>query len=135
MSLIEIPWNPTQRQLRQFGCVCAVVLPLIVWWWNGSGAWIGGAAGIGLLIATFSFVAPLLVKPLFVGMSVVAAPIGIVVGSVALALIYYGLFFPMGMIMRLVGRDVLQRKINRQQSSYWEDKSVPKGPASYYRQS
>ena len=35
MKLIEINWQPTDRQLRQFGVICLVALPALGWLWGG----------------------------------------------------------------------------------------------------
>ncbi len=51
MALIETNWNPTSRQLRQFGGLCLVALPLLGWLWSASSTMIATLAGIGLLIA------------------------------------------------------------------------------------
>ena len=35
MKLVEINWNPTDRQLRQFGMIALVALPALGWLWSG----------------------------------------------------------------------------------------------------
>ena len=34
MQLVEINWNPTERQLRQFSSMCFIGLPFIGWLWG-----------------------------------------------------------------------------------------------------
>ncbi len=135
MKLIEINWNPSHRQLRQFGFVCMIALPLIVWIWGGSWQLIGTLAGIGLAIAAVGLFVPMALKYLFLGLSIIAIPIGLVIGELATMLIYFGVFLPIGLVFRIMSRDALQMKLNRNATTYWQPKKQPSGPTSYYRQS
>jgi hypothetical protein len=53
---------------------------------------------------------------------------------VLLGLLYYGMFTPLALFFRLIGRDPLRRKIDRQAASYWEKFENTPTPASYFRQ-
>ena len=133
MKLIEINWAPSTRQLRQFGVVCIFVLPLLGWLWNISANGLTGMLIAGSLVAILSFVWPPAVKPIFVGLMLVAAPIGMVVGEFAMLLIFLGIFLPISLIFRLKGRDALRLKIDKNAATYWQPKSEPKRVSSYYR--
>jgi hypothetical protein len=80
-------------------------------------------------------VLPKALKPLFVALSLAATPIGIVIGEVAMLLVYFGVFLPIGLLFRLKGRDALERNIDRSAKSYFRPKRQPADPAHYYRQS
>jgi hypothetical protein len=134
MKLIEINWTPPNRQLRQFAVICLFVLPLLGWFWGGGYQVVGGLAGLGALIAVMGVAMPQSVKPIFVALTIVTAPIGMVLGELAMGLIYYGVFLPIGVIFRLQKRDRLKRTMNPNTPSYWQKKKPPKDVASYYRQ-
>lgn len=135
MSLVEINWHPTLRQLRQFGLLCIVGLPAIGWTWSASATTLVILAATGMLLAAASVVLPKLIAPLFVGLMLVTIPIGQVVGELAMFLIYMVVFLPIGLAFRLLGRDRLGLRFNRDQASYWQPKSQPQSVANYYRQS
>lgn len=139
MSLVEINWKPTDRQLRQFGGIALVLLPALGWYrwyWSGGSADVAVGSGIaGLVIFALSWRAPRVIAPLFVGLTIVTIPIGLVVGEVALLCLYWLLFVPTGLVFRLMGRDALERRIDRSASSYWQHKRQPRGVGSYFRQS
>ncbi len=135
MGLIETNWNPNTRQLRQFGVVCGLILPLLAWLWSGSTITITTLAGIGLLIAIVASVYPKGVIPLYVALTLITAPIGTVVGEIALIVVYITVFLPIGIIFRMLSRDRLQLKIDQKANSYWQPKRQPNSIASYYRQS
>ena len=135
MTLIEIPWNPSDRQLRQFGAICMVMLPTMAWWWQMDQRWIVTLGLLSVLLEVAAWVMPQAVKPVFVGCSLLAAPIGYVVGELTVLLIFLAVFCPLGLLFRLIGRDVLQRKSDPNATTYWKDKQQPKSLSSYYHQS
>jgi hypothetical protein len=142
MKLIELNRQPTDRQLKQFGFACLVFLPLAGWVFSGKPRTLeaanvpllAGLAGCGLLLAVLSLLKPQALKSLFVGMSIVALPIGLVVGELVLLGVFFLVFTPLALVFRLIGRDALQRKLDRQATSYWQPKAQPRDAASYFRQ-
>ncbi len=133
MSLAKFEWNPRPRQLRQFGAIALAAFPLAAWLWaSGPAGW--SLAAAGMVWAGVGLVRPAAVKPLYLALCAVAVPIGWVIGEALLAIVYYFVFLPVGLAMRLVGRDPLQRKLDRKAASYWQPKRQPAGPSSYLRQ-
>lgn len=133
MKLVEMNWRPTDRQLRQFGAIGLIALPLLGWLWSAGILGIGILAAIGLLLAALGLVYPQSLRPIFVGLSLVSLPIGCVVSELALLVVFYGVFLPIGLLLRLLGRDPLDRKLDAQARSYWQPKKPPAGAASYFR--
>ncbi|HSG71946.1 MAG TPA: hypothetical protein VLA12_16130 [Planctomycetaceae bacterium] len=134
MSLVQLNWNPEDRQLKQFGLLSLVLFPCVTWIWGASWTAIGISAAIGALFATIGTAAPKILKPVFLGLSLILMPIGIVLGEVLLFLAYVMVIVPIGIIFRLKGRDRLQLKFDRECESYWQDKHLPTSPSRYYRQ-
>ncbi len=136
MRLFEVPWNPSDRQLRQFGAIALVALPALAWLWTSGGpALVLGAAGLGVAAAVVGWVRPRWLRPVFVGLCLITMPIGMVVSEVVLLVVFYSMFVPLGLLFRVAGRDSLQRKLDPKATSYWQPKRQPSGPASYLRQS
>jgi hypothetical protein len=135
MAIVEINWNPTNRQLRQFGVICLFAIPLLGWIWGVEFQTLGWLGLVGLVLALVGVVAPKAIKPVFLALTVVTTPIGMVLGEVVMLLVYMGVFLPIGMIFRLAKRDALQLKLNRQARTYWQPKQQPRDVSSYYRQS
>jgi hypothetical protein len=133
MSLIEINWSPSLRQLRQFGVLCLIAVPLIGWLWGASPAVLGMLVGVGGAMATVAWIRPRWLRPVFVGLMIAAAPIGMILGELSMLLIYFCVFLPIGIVFRLLRRDALQLRMNRNQETYWQSKTDPQELASYYR--
>jgi hypothetical protein len=133
MKLVEMNWSPTARQLRQFGLISLVALPALGWLWGGGLPLVAALAVAGALMALLGLAYPRSLRPVFLGLSLLAIPIGIVVGEVALAVVYFGVVTPTAWISRRFGHDPLQRNFQPDAASYWQPKRPPQGPASYLR--
>lgn len=135
MALVTINWKPTDRQLRQFGLICLLALPTIGWIWShGNRSVTLILAAVGVVAAAIGMLFPRALKPVFIGLSVLTIPIGMVVGELAMALIFFGAFVPIALLFRLLKRDRLQLKANKNTRSYWLEKPQPQEAASYFRQ-
>jgi hypothetical protein len=135
MKLVKMNWSPTDRQLRQFGLIALAAFPLLGWLWSaGNITVVYVAAAAGGLLAVVGLLCPRAIKPVFLALSLLAIPIGMLVSEIALGLIFYGLFVPMGLVFRLIGRDALQRKFHREANTYWQHKRQPADAASYLQQ-
>jgi len=134
MALLDFNFAPTNRQLRQFGCVAAVALPVAAWLWTRNVTATGWAGGIGAALCVLGLAVPKLLKPVFVGLTILTIPIGLVVGELSMLLIYFGLFLPMAIVFRIIGRDSLQRHSPADHQTYWQSRRKPSGSASYFRQ-
>ncbi len=133
MKLVSINWSPSPSQLRQFGCCCTVVLPIIGWWWGFSFVSLMILVSVGLALALLSWCVPSLVRPLFVGIMVATAPIGMLLGELAMLFIYLFIFCPIGFVFRRMQRDALKLRMSIATKSYWKTKSQPKELDRYYR--
>jgi hypothetical protein len=135
--MIQPTWHPSAPELRQFGfaaCIAFTVLGALLRWWFDLAAlpWIVWALGAYCGLA--AVLAPFKVFPVYLLVTALAVPIGLVVGHVVLGLVYFGLMTPLGLVMRMAGRDALRlRKPNV--ASYWNRRTPATTAASYYRQS
>jgi hypothetical protein len=98
--------------------------------WNGTAAgWFELAlAGIGLVLIAFGLIAPARLAPLNRAWTRLGLILFKVVNPVVLGLIYLTTIVPIGLLMRVGGRDLLSLKFDRQAKSYWIAREPP-GPA------
>jgi hypothetical protein len=135
MKLVEMNWNPSDWQLRQFGLCALAALPLLAWFWSGGRmAVVLPLAVAGVALACLGFTYPRALRPLFIALSLAALPLGLVVSELTMVLLFYGVFVPIGMVFRLLRRDSLQRRYEREATSYWQPKRQPAQVADYFRQ-
>ena len=98
--------------------------------WDGTApGWIEGTlAVIGLLLFVSGLVVPALLAPLNRAWTKLGLVLFKVVNPIVLGLIYLTTIVPIGVLMRLLGRDLLSLKFDRQATSYWVVREPP-GPA------
>jgi len=89
---------------------------------------------LAVIVGVFGILAPSRVRPIYVGWMAIAWPIGYVVTHVLFGIIYFGLFTPIAILLRLIGRDALQRKFDKEEESYWIKRTVTSSPKSYFNQ-
>lgn len=82
-----------------------------------------------------AWIRPASLKFVFIGMTLVAFPIGLVLSELIMLFIYITIFVPVALVFRLMGRDALHRQIDRGATSYWTLKKAPTDAESYFRQS
>ena len=91
--------------------------------------WTAGAA-----LVTLYAVAPPLRRWVYVGWLCAAYPIGWTVLHLTLAITYYVVLTPIGLVLRLVRRDPLERFPDRTATSYWSVRRPVRDVRRYFRQ-
>lgn len=128
--------NPGAGDLRKFGWAMLIgfgVIGVLVWlapWLKtgeaGALAWAAKANQItaaafwalGLVLAILSFSSPALARPVYVVWMSIAVPIGIVVSTIMLTLLFVLVLPPFSLVARLT--DPLRKK-RHAGGTYWED--------------
>jgi len=52
--------------------------------------------------------------------------LGKIISPIIMGIIFFVVVTPIGLVMRLLGKDVLNLKLNKKESSYWIEKDGPK---------
>ena len=105
--------EPDPKTLKQFGYLLAGFVVIFFWgvlpWWLGMArtAWPWFLSGGVLMMA---LIAPTMLNPVYRIWMKFAGIIGLINTRVILFIVYFAIFFPLAMLMRLFGRDVLRRK-------------------------
>jgi hypothetical protein len=89
---------------------------------------------IAVTIGPLGLVRPDWMRWVYVGWMVLAFPIGWTVSQVMLTVMFFGLFTPIGLIFRLIGRDPLHRARSAERNSYWSPKPAPADLRRYFKQ-
>ena len=131
----RIPFHPDRRTLVEFAAAGFVVLtlvsaPLALFRHDPRLAAI--LAAVGAILGLLGLIHPRLLRIPFVVASLVAWPIGLVVSQVALALLYFGMFTPIALLFRLLGRDALHRRLDPSAPSYWDAYDPDQGAERYF---
>lgn len=145
-KLVELNLNPDRKTLRQFGVIAFVgfgILALLAYYEKlifsfGLGdsrmtvVWV--LLGIGTLALFFSLVYPKANRLLYVGLSLLAFPIGFVLSYVIMGTLYFLIIGPIALLFRLFGRDSMRRRYDPNAASYWADSEPARDKESYFHQ-
>jgi hypothetical protein len=123
------PSKKTNNELRRFGLVMTVPLSLIgiYLWWKGRGTYpyVLGAAGFFLAAG---FLTPGVLRPVEKVWMKFAEIMGAIMTRVILTLAFYVVITPFGLLLRLMGKDLLDIRMDRPRDTYWIP-IEPDGPA------
>ena len=87
---------------------------------------------IGVALAAVGTVVPIVLKPLFYAWMTLALALGWVMTRVLLTIFFFLVLTPVGLVFRLIGRDALTRKLDRDRTTYWIEKEYPIQDRSRY---
>jgi hypothetical protein len=145
-KLVELNWRPDDRTLRQFGFIGVAgfgLLAALAWTESGLFAFgLGRArtpvaasfAAVGALTLAFSLLFPRGNWPIYLGLSVVAFPIGFVLSYLIMGTLFYAIIAPIGLVLRIFGKDPMNRGFLPEASTYWVDARPARPREFYFRQ-
>ena len=103
MSVVQINTNPTRRELNQFGFIWLGFIALfgvIAQFKFGNPLVARGLWVAAVVVPIVGWLVPAFMRLVFLGMSYLAWPIGFVVSHVVLAIVYYFVLTPIGLLTR-----------------------------------
>jgi len=138
MSLTEINWHPGRKELRNFGIaalIASTVIAILLYLLKDLGIqWALTIFAFGCVTFLSGVLCPGPTKVIYVGLTAVTMPIGLAVSFILLAIFYFLLLTPLGLLFRLMGRDPLCRKFDSAADSYWIARKPPDKLERYFRQ-
>ena len=136
--MISINWHPTDRELRQFAGIWFPAFWAVVGLIIGSrtGHWLLpiALASMAAVVGAIGFIRPRLLRPIYLAWMCAAFPIGWLVSHLLLAAVFYLLITPLGLLLRLFGRDKLKLRLERDARTYWTPREPPPAGERYFRQ-
>lgn len=139
----EVNWHPDTAARRTFakslviGFPCVALVFLVAGWLAGKGWNVPFAlklGGIGAAAGVVFYAVPAIARPFYVVWYALACCVGLVVGNVVMALIFYVLVTGIGLIKRLLGQPAIRKAPNPQVKSYWLDAPPASNPKRYFSQ-
>ncbi|HVA49737.1 MAG TPA: hypothetical protein VNH11_25445 [Pirellulales bacterium] len=137
MHWSDINFHPTVKTLRQFAGLWIMCLSSLAAWQWFARSRTGAAAVLVALAATvgaLGLARPTAIRWLFVGLTLATFPIGWLVSWLLFGGLYYGVFTPLALCFRLIGRDALSRRLDADAESYWTEKPPAPDVRRYFRQ-
>lgn len=118
---------------RSFGWTFTAVFTLIgvylLWSHGALYSWMFALAGV---TAVVTLVGPEWLAPLNRAWMKFGGLLHRIVSPVVLGVIFYGVFTPVALVMRLLGRDAMQRQFKPDAPTYWVERTPPGPPADSF---
>ena len=137
MALIRANLDPTSRDLAWFS-----VVPLVFFGILGAVLrfqfespetsvvlWV-----VGFLISGIYCSARALRRPIYILWMRAVAPIGWTIWNVSMVVTFFLILTPIGIVMRILGRDPLQRDPDHDSTTYWIEQKSSNELSSYFEQ-
>jgi hypothetical protein len=136
MALLDVNWKPSQRELKMFALMWIGFFGLIgaysLWGHRSLQSalvfWTLATAGV------VGWLRPRTFRPVYVVWMALVLPIGWTVSHLLLMVVYYTVLTPIGLLMKLVGYDPLERRMDPAATSYWASHDPEASPARYFKQ-
>ena len=146
-QMIDLDFDPDEKTLRQFGFIALFgfsAIAALAWFelFIFAAGWLGEARevvvysllGAGGFTAMLSLVHPKANKPIFVGLSILAFPIGFVLSYLIMGTLFFVVITPIGVLVRLFAEDPMHRAFEADSDSYWSDCRADRPNESYFNQ-
>ena len=136
MQWSDISFTPSTRTLRQFAGLSLLIFGLAACFQGVIRHQPILAAVFGTLAVVIGLpglIQPSIVRPVYVGAMILAFPIGWTVNKVILACMFYGMFTPLALFFRLIGRDNPSLRHRPATETYWLPKRQATDLSSYFR--
>ena len=120
--------NPDKKELRNFGFILgtmtAVVFGLFLPWLfdHNFPRWPWIFCGI---MFSWALLLPVTLKPVYLVWMTIGQALGWVNTRIILSIMFYLIILPVGLIMRLAGKDPMARSLTKEQKSYRITSPVP----------
>ena len=135
--IIKMTDARSTKDLRIFSLILSLILTLVSAKFSKAG---NGAAGGALLISAITacaigLIRPTLITPAHIVLSRIGKIVGPIISAILFGIIFYCAFTPIGVILKILNKDILGLRIEKGRGSYWaerKEKSPP--PESMERQ-
>ncbi len=135
--MLEMTRKPPAQSLRWFGLIVLVffaAIATVAYVKFGARGLAYGLVGTGTVLCSLFYAVRALRVPMYTAWMRVFFPLGWIVSHTIVAVIYYLLVTPIGLVVRAVGYDPMSRRRGRRADSYWAPLRREKEVSQYFRQ-
>jgi phosphatidylserine synthase len=136
--MIDFNPNPSARELRQFAGIwlpaaCGILGGLLLWRFDALTAavilWT-----FAIAVAVVGLMSPRRIRLVYVGWMRAVSPIGWLFSHLIVAIVFYVVMTPVGLLLRLFGYNPMGRRFDRVAKTYWVKHDPGEDVGRYFRQ-
>ena len=87
---------------------------------------------VGTLLCLSGFILPIILKPFFIAWMTFAIILGWFMTRLILALVFYGIMTPIGVLSRIFGKKFLKLNFDKTNNTYWNNRKIHSLGKTYY---
>ena len=112
-----------KKELRKFGITVGIILLIIagfLFWKEKESFRL--LLAVSTILIVLGILTPVVLKPIYQGWMIFATILGWVMTRVILSLLFYVILTPIGLILRLFGKQFLELRWDKSQTTYWNNR-------------
>ena len=124
--------DATKKDLRQFGIALSVILGVFgtIHFFKGHGSAYPWFFALAIVFLFLGILIPKSLKQVFTIFTKIAHAIGWFNTRVILIVVYYIILTPIGLVMKMFGKDILDIKSKQNKETYWRERKTIKTDAN-----
>lgn len=133
--MIDDRIDSSRREVRKFGLLFAAICAVVGGYslYSDGTVWPWSFAGSLFFLITGLFIYPVL-KPVYVVWMKFAQVLAWLNTRIILGIAFYLIMTPMGALLKVLGKDLLDQRIDRKAATYWKKREqLPFDPGRYER--
>ncbi|TDA69586.1 hypothetical protein E0765_00380 [Sulfuricurvum sp. IAE1] len=112
--------NRKNSELKKFSLLLSLVLfGTGIYTFTASSSTYPYFFAFSIIFTAIAYTKPGLLSPLYSGWMRIGHIMGTVSSKIILAILFYGVFTPIAIILKIRGKDLLNKKFDRNEASYW----------------
>ena len=125
----------TDKELRQFGYIFGTIFPILMYlkWGRSSVTTTAIAVALCVYCITGATLKPSILRPLNSALAIIFKAIQQVCMYVILVICFYFIITPIGTILRLLNKDILDIKIDPSKKTFWKEREIKTFPPNHYK--
>jgi hypothetical protein len=133
MASIRLSQTRTKEDLRSFGLQMALILGLIAGWvmYQNKASWLLWVT-LTFLFGISALLAPSILRPIDKFWMKLGEWLGMIMTPVIMGVLFYGVITPIGLIMRALGKDLIDQKLDKSAKSYWIKATKTEDQSRYF---
>lgn len=120
--------HASKRDLKTFAIIWSLIFLAVAVWplFDAAEVRMWALSVMALFLLT-AFLAPALLRPFYIVWMKLGEAIGNVISRVIMLILFYGMFTPIALVLKLLGKDLLGKKLDKKSASYWVKREIQPG--------
>lgn len=118
--------KPIRQHVREFAyifVIIALVYGTYQLYTQSTGSHFFWSVAVAAVLFFLGDFAPIILYPVWKVWMAIATALGFIVTSIVLTIMWLGVFMPLALILKIVGKKVMDLSFDRSRASYWNDRN------------